>query len=128
MKKKLLVFTFALFGLGIHSQVILSIEEPASIASIYNSDNLGLTYVAAGVGWGVSDLTLPANAVTGEVVLAKDLSATSDLLMCESATLGSLTGKIALLYRGACDFSSKAFNAQNAGAIAVIIVNNAEGN
>ena len=34
---------------------------------------------------------------------------------------GSMTGKIALIRRGACYFTSKAINAQNAGAVAAII-------
>ena len=38
---------------------------------------------------------------------------------------GSLTGKIALIERGICNFSEKVYNAQRAGAIAAIIYNNA---
>eukprot|EP01046_Picozoa_sp_COSAG06_P039482 COSAG06_NODE_4674_length_4045_cov_5.070958_1_plen_1038_part_10 len=36
---------------------------------------------------------------------------------------GSMTGKIALIRRGACYFTSKTINAQNAGAVAVVIYN-----
>lgn len=36
----------------------------------------------------------------------------------------ALNGNIAVAVRGTCDFSSKAFNAQNAGATALIIINN----
>jgi hypothetical protein len=36
---------------------------------------------------------------------------------------GSMAGKIALIQRGACFFTSKAINAQNAGAIGVIVYN-----
>lgn len=38
-----------------------------------------------------------------------------------------LTGKIALVYRGECQFGTKALNAQNAGAIGVVLVNNEPG-
>ena len=38
---------------------------------------------------------------------------------------GSLTGKIALIERGTCNFSEKVFNAQRGGAIATFIYNNA---
>jgi Zn-dependent metalloprotease len=41
------------------------------------------------------------------------------------ANASAVQGKIALIDRGACDFSLKVFNAQNAGAIGVMIVNNA---
>ncbi len=37
--------------------------------------------------------------------------------------VNDLTGKIAILYRGSCQFGTKALNAQNAGAVGVIIVN-----
>ena len=36
----------------------------------------------------------------------------------------NLSGSIALIKRGACQFGLKALNAQNAGAVAVIIYNN----
>lgn len=39
----------------------------------------------------------------------------------------SLTGKVALIDRGACTFSTKIRNAQNAGAVGVLIVNNVAG-
>ena len=39
----------------------------------------------------------------------------------------SLAGKVALIDRGTCAFTVKALNAQNAGAIAAIFVNNAPG-
>jgi minor extracellular serine protease Vpr len=38
-----------------------------------------------------------------------------------------LTGKIALISRGVCSFSIKIRNAQNAGAVAVLVANNAAG-
>lgn len=40
---------------------------------------------------------------------------------------GSLTGKIALISRGACTFSEKIRNSQDAGAIAAVVVNNVAG-
>jgi hypothetical protein len=72
-------------------------------------------------------MLITANAVLDTVVLANDLTPTADSLMCDVAAVGSLTGKIAMLYRGDCEFGVKALNAQNAGAIAVIIINNISG-
>ncbi|HEX6570684.1 MAG TPA: S8 family serine peptidase [Steroidobacteraceae bacterium] len=46
---------------------------------------------------------------------------------CAALTPGSLTGEIALISRGACTFSTKIRNAQQAGAVAVLIVNNVAG-
>ena len=41
--------------------------------------------------------------------------------------LGDLTGKIALIRRGTCGFYEKSINAQNAGAVGVVLYNNAFG-
>jgi subtilisin family serine protease len=43
------------------------------------------------------------------------------------AALPSLTGKIALVSRGTCSFTTKVRNAETAGAVAVIVVNNVSG-
>ncbi len=46
---------------------------------------------------------------------------------CVPLTAGSLTGRIALLSRGVCSFSTKVRNAQEAGAAAVLVANNVAG-
>jgi len=48
-------------------------------------------------------------------------------LGCEPFPEGSMTGKIALISRGACGFGVKVLNAQDAGAVAAIVHNNAAG-
>jgi MYXO-CTERM domain-containing protein len=63
--------------------------------------------------------------VTGSVTLADDgVAPSSDA--CE-AVAGNVAGRIALVRRGTCDFTAKVQNAQNAGAIGVIIANNEAG-
>jgi extracellular elastinolytic metalloproteinase len=56
-------------------------------------------------------------ALTSDVVLASPLDACTDL------NNNNLSGKIALIERGSCDFDDKFKRAQNKGAIAVIIYN-----
>lgn len=46
---------------------------------------------------------------------------------CTSYPTGYFTGTIALVWRGTCEFGSKALAAQTAGADAVVIVNNVSG-
>ena len=46
-------------------------------------------------------------------------------LGCDPFPAGSLTGAIALIERGTCEFSTKVFNAQNAGAVAALVYNSA---
>ncbi len=64
--------------------------------------------------------------VTGNLLLANDGTApVTD--GCEAFPAGFFTGQIAVIDRGTCSFKTKTLNAQNAGAIGVIIVNNVAG-
>ena len=69
----------------------------------------------------------PDPALSAQVVLANDgVGTTSDA--CEPLVNGAqIAGKIALIDRGTCTFTAKAVAAQAAGAVAVIIGNNAAG-
>lgn len=58
-----------------------------------------------------------------ELVNDGDTSAGSVTDACE-AIPGSLAGKIALIDRGGCEFGTKVVNAQNAGALGAVVVNN----
>jgi subtilisin family serine protease len=71
-------------------------------------------------------MPIPAD-VTGEVA---DSLALGNELGCTAGggfPAGSMTGKIALIVRGSCNFSEKLANAQAAGAIGGIIVNSNPG-
>lgn len=70
-----------------------------------------------------------ATALTEDAVLVIDENADPDQNdACEAITnAAALEGKVAVIRRGICEFGSKSLNAQNAGAIAVIMVNNVEG-
>lgn len=72
-----------------------------------------------------------------ELVAAAGLTATAAVAPVEAATGlptacaglagASMTGKVAVISRGACSFSTKIRNAQSAGAVAVVVVNNVAG-
>ena len=66
---------------------------------------------------------------TGQLLPANDGSANPDTAVqgCGTtwANAAQMAGKVALIQRGVCEFGVKALNAQNAGAIAVVIYNNA---
>ena len=64
----------------------------------------------------------PAAGVTGDVALGLDATGTLED-GCEPIT-SNVSGKIALIRRGTCNFSVKVKNAQNAGAIAALVDNN----
>ncbi|MEO8591415.1 MAG: PA domain-containing protein, partial [Flavobacteriales bacterium] len=78
--------------------------------------------------WGLTpDLHDPANAVQQFAVFGDDGTA-ADSLGCNAFVNGAeVAGKIAVVYRGTCEFGMKALNAQNAGAIGCVIINNAPG-
>jgi hypothetical protein len=100
-------------GLVLGPKPLLRITAPAAIAGDYD---IG----AAAFGPPISSVN-----VSGEVVLYEDAVAPIND-GCEPA-VNNLAGKIALIDRGTCTFVIKAANAQAAGAIAVIIADNAAG-
>ncbi len=120
MKKVLLVFGFCISVFAsLNAQVIFAVESPAFLQG-----NYPLSYAKPADGWGVPDLTNPANAVLDTLAFVSDGTA-ADSLGCFTLTNGSqIAGKIAVVYRGSCQFGTKAKNAQNKGAVAVIIINN----
>jgi hypothetical protein len=95
----------------------LTINSPASIAG---------EYLATNNAFSPGNIVLtPSPGVTQDLVLYDDATTPDTSDACEAAINGTaLSGKIAVIRRGTCPFISKVKNAQNAGAIAVIIVNN----
>ena len=59
------------------------------------------------------------------VIVSPGIDTTND--GCAAFPAGTFTGAIAVVRRGTCGFYNKAFNAQSAGAVAVVIANNAAG-
>jgi subtilisin family serine protease len=54
-------------------------------------------------------------------------AAGSNVIGCNPYPAGALTGKIALIERGTCEFGVKVLNAQNAGAIGALVYNSPAG-
>ncbi len=100
-------------GLVLGPKPLLRVNAPAAISGNYD---IG----AASFGPAISSVN-----VTGDVVLYEDATAPIND-GCE-VPVNNLSGKIALINRGLCGFVIKVKNAQNAGAIAVIIADNAAG-
>jgi hypothetical protein len=94
---------------------LLTVNSPPAIAGIYQ------------VGTASFGPPLASPGITGNVVLATDgVGTTTDA--CEALTNGpAIAGNIALVDRGTCTFVIKVKNAQDAGAIAVLIADNVAG-
>lgn len=103
------VMQFADAQINIDSPFPVDVEvlSPASIAGVYDYGTQS--------GWGP---TL-SETVTGQMAWA---FTETDSLACGDV-LTDLTGKIALIRRGTCNFTVKVWNAQQAGAAGVVICN-----
>ncbi|MEN9968755.1 MAG: hypothetical protein RIR94_937 [Bacteroidota bacterium] len=134
MKKLLLTVSAIALSAATYAQVIVAGISPQSIVA-----NYAHTWADPGSGWGTPDFNIPGTYVQDTIMLADDGSTGANAQGnpvsasgCNSLTPGSLNGKIAVVFRGdgttntnsgACEFGLKAFNAQNAGAVGVIVIN-----
>ena len=121
MKKSILSLLVILFiSASAVAQVSFFVQEPAPGAGGYE-----ISY-PDGADWGIADMTDPANLVIGTMCLVQ-----VDSLTCNGLAgidnAADLVGKIAVVYRGDCEFGAKALAVQEAGAIACIIVNHSPG-
>ena len=109
------IFTFIMFalltGFTMTAQVTV-VNSPLSLEGAYIWET----------GFG-ADLT--TDVWTGDVAFVDDGTA----LPTEGCNdlVNDLTGLIAMVDRGSCEFGAKSLNAENAGAIAVVICNNQPG-
>ncbi len=92
----------------------ITVNSPIGIAGDYGS-------MQAGFGGSL----LPP--VTANLVLADDGTAIPSEACSSLTNSGAINGNIAIIRRGTCSFTTKVKNAQNAGAIAVVVVNSASG-
>lgn len=85
-----------------------------------------LTVQASTVGVAAGDFATVGADVTAPLGVALASGGALDNA-CAPLASGSLAGDIAIISRGACTFSEKIRNAQDAGAVAAIVVNNVAG-
>ena len=69
----------------------------------------------------------PLSPKSGTFPMARTGTTTTTNDACAALPAGSLAGKVALIRRGTCSFYIKSTNAQNAGAVAVVLYNNTSG-
>jgi hypothetical protein len=134
--KKILPLILALITFGLNAQVVVKGVAPSSIAGVnYNFEWAD----PAGGDWSTPDFNLPNTFVQDTLALVVDNSHTGDnpayaiahplanegclTTTGEQYTQPSLEGKIAVVWRGSCQFGLKAALAENNGAVGIIIIN-----
>ena len=141
MKKILLTAVTLVIAYAAHTQVVCAGVSPASIQGNYDHG----VQIACGQWpgetddgtWGAwnggLDFNIPGDYVQAELMLVDDgtpgTNPQGNPISEEgcNALTNNLTGKIAVVYRNTCWFSSKVYYAEQAGALAVIIVNREAG-
>ncbi len=119
MKKTILACTLALVGWAAQGQITTYVLQPEDLAG-----PLVFTYADNSWGTQMPDLNDPANRVQEFTVIGRTGTA-NDTLGCDPlVNAAEVAGKIAIVYRGTCEFGLKALNCQNAGALATVIINN----
>lgn len=97
-------------------------NAPVNLLTVNSPTTIAGSYSATDASFGPP---IPTTPLTGDLVLAVDGVNPDPNDACENLTnAAAVSGNIAILYRGNCSFVNKVEEAQNAGAIAVIIVNN----
>ena len=102
-----------LFTAVIKTGTNVTVHSPTGIAGDYN-------YVEG--AFSTADSLSRTGPITANVVLYNDDNTGVNHRACNGAPVNSVTGKIALIFRGGCTFVIKVKNAQIAGAKAVIMV------
>ena len=105
-------------------------DAPSAISAAgnFNGHTWGSAVLVAGAGVSSTIQNIPAQASDDGPQPGKTSAPLRDVapisgdpLGCSEIPGGSLSGDLALIERGTCDFSTKVFNAQAAGAVGVII-------
>jgi len=125
MKKLLLSIAVIACGFSANAQVVLAQTSPNAINYEFSWGD------PAGGDWASPDFLIPGTFITGDLELVEDGTPGTNPQGnpisqegCNPLTNGTaIAGKIAVIYRNTCEFGAKALNAQNAGAIGVVIIN-----
>jgi hypothetical protein len=111
--------TSAVLGGALTGNPTLTVNSPAGIAG---------TYLIGPAGFGAP---FPAAGLTRNVVQALDPAVAGSPTTTDGCSpltnAAAVAGNIAIIDRGTCGFIVKVLNAQNAGAVGVIIADNAPG-
>jgi len=116
--------------LGLYGSAAPSVGKDVIAVASFENTHANLTAFTISpddTAIGYLETDSPPPPLTGSFPMARTGTATSTSDACAALPVGSLTGKVALIRRGTCGFYVKAFNAQAAGAVGVVIYNSVSG-
>lgn len=99
---------------------LLNVISPQHLIKAYDAVDNGFTS-------GHVDIPMSPDSIAGKLVLYSDTLSDQSFACTNPGNANELKGNIALINRGTCVFVDKVMRAQNAGAKAVIIINNVAG-
>jgi minor extracellular serine protease Vpr len=115
---------------GPNPNTIASPGTAPSAITVGAAKNDRVFAASATIGGGAPVVALPGSGANSPTPITAPLAAVAALdqngLACQSLPNGSLQGRIALILRGQCTFSVKLINAQSAGAVAALVVVDAQ--
>jgi photosystem II stability/assembly factor-like uncharacterized protein len=113
--------TFAKYESNNTKYYLLNVISPQHLIKAYDAVDNGFTS-------GHVDIPLSPDSIAGKLVLYSDTISGQSFACTIPGNTTELKGNIALIHRGNCVFVDKVMRAQNAGAKAVIMINNVAGN
>ena len=108
-----------------------TVESPGSAARALTAGAFTVGhFVGAPVKVGATTFAAASGAfatVSSDLTAPLSLGGSALSLACSAFPAGTFSGKIAVVSRGSCTFSTKIRNAQTAGAVATLVINNVAG-
>lgn len=99
-----------------------------NVIGVASFDNAQTAFYVNGTPYGYNPASgVPLPPISGTAILARTGTTTTANDACNALPANSLAGRVALIRRGTCGFYVKTMNAQAAGAVGVILYNNAAG-
>jgi Fungalysin metallopeptidase (M36)/PA domain/Fungalysin/Thermolysin Propeptide Motif len=113
---------------GVSGRMRMYLFSPRSPATVRVNSPVSIAgdYLATESNFSLNNKLEVLGPVTGQLIYFNDNVAGTTHEACGTAA-NTLTGKIVMIDRGNCNFTQKVLTAQNAGAIAAVVVNNTTG-
>jgi serine protease len=120
-------------GCAVSEEIEIQIIQGPAVPEVVSQNDIGFVvtapvgvqghydYLSNTIDWG--NPSLATLSIAAPLVIARSAEAADSTLCTSAINAAEIEGKIAVIYRGGCQFGLKALNAQNAGAVGVIIVN-----